>query len=76
MPAEDQGVSQRAWEPLMIHKEENGRVSTDWKGGLMQSIERQSEGMIKVTFQGQAVSPLEQNTKGELTSGFAVIQIF
>jgi len=37
---------------------------------------RESEGIIKVTFQGQAVGPPEQNTKGELKSGFAAIQIF
>lgn len=60
----------------MIHKEENGRISTDWKGGFMQSIERESEGIIKVTFQVQAISPPEHNTKGELKSGFAAIPIF
>lgn len=60
----------------MIRKEENGRISTDWKGGSKQSIERESEGIIKVSFQVQAVSPPEQNTKGELKSGFAAIAIF
>lgn len=60
----------------MISKKENARIYTNGKGGLVQSVEKESEGIIKVAFQGQAVSLQEQNTKGEFKSGFAAIQIF
>lgn len=40
------------------------------------SSEEDSEGVIKVTFQGQAAQLQEQNPKGELKSNFAAIHIF
>lgn len=31
-----EGFKVIAWESSMAHEEENSRISTDWKGGLMQ----------------------------------------
>lgn len=40
------------------------------------TVEKESEGVIKVTFQGQAAGPQKQNTEAELKSRFAAIQKF